>query len=96
MDTSPACISAPRTLDWSTISNPKRAREDVGGEDRPISKEMLELCDYIVPNESELKRNGTKQNKLNRIKTNRSETKGIKLSRIRVSNFLLIAKRSSV
>jgi sugar/nucleoside kinase (ribokinase family)/sugar phosphate isomerase/epimerase len=30
--------------------------QDVGGEDRPISKEMLELCDYIVPNESELKR----------------------------------------
>ena len=30
--------------------------QDVGGEDRPISKEMLRLCDYIVPNESELKR----------------------------------------
>jgi len=30
--------------------------QDIGGEDRPISKEMLELCDYIVPNESELKR----------------------------------------
>lgn len=30
--------------------------QDVGGEDRPISREMLELCDYIVPNESELKR----------------------------------------
>ena len=30
--------------------------QDVGGEDRPISKEMLELCDYIIPNESELKR----------------------------------------
>ncbi len=30
--------------------------QDVGGEDRSISKEMLELCDYIVPNESELKR----------------------------------------
>ncbi len=30
--------------------------QDVGGEDRPISEEMLQLCDYIVPNESELKR----------------------------------------
>ncbi len=30
--------------------------QDVGGEDRPISKEMLSLCDYIIPNESELKR----------------------------------------
>jgi ribokinase len=30
--------------------------QDVGGEDRPISSEMLGYCDYIVPNESELKR----------------------------------------
>ena len=30
--------------------------QDVGGEDRPISEEMYGLCDYIVPNESELKR----------------------------------------
>lgn len=30
--------------------------QDVGGEDRPITKEMLSLCDYIIPNESELKR----------------------------------------
>jgi sugar/nucleoside kinase (ribokinase family)/sugar phosphate isomerase/epimerase len=30
--------------------------QDVGGEDRPISREMLKLCDYLVPNESELKR----------------------------------------
>lgn len=30
--------------------------QDVGGEDRPISELMLGLCDYIVPNESELKR----------------------------------------
>lgn len=30
--------------------------QDVGGEDRPMSREMLELCDYVVPNESELKR----------------------------------------
>jgi sugar/nucleoside kinase (ribokinase family)/sugar phosphate isomerase/epimerase len=29
---------------------------DAGGEDRPISKEMLNVCDYLVPNESELKR----------------------------------------
>jgi sugar/nucleoside kinase (ribokinase family)/sugar phosphate isomerase/epimerase len=29
---------------------------DVGGEDRPISEPMLRLCDYLVPNESELKR----------------------------------------
>ena len=28
--------------------------QDVGGEDRPISSQMLQLCDYIVPNESEL------------------------------------------
>jgi sugar/nucleoside kinase (ribokinase family)/sugar phosphate isomerase/epimerase len=30
--------------------------QDVGGEDRPISRHMLKLCDYLVPNESELKR----------------------------------------
>ena len=30
--------------------------QDVGGEDRPMSRHMLELCDYLVPNESELKR----------------------------------------
>ena len=30
--------------------------QDLGGEDRPMSKQMMELCDYIVPNESELKR----------------------------------------
>ena len=29
---------------------------DGGGEDRPISSEMLELCDYIMPNEIELRR----------------------------------------
>jgi sugar/nucleoside kinase (ribokinase family)/sugar phosphate isomerase/epimerase len=29
---------------------------DGGGEDRPISPEMLRLCDYIMPNESELRR----------------------------------------
>jgi sugar/nucleoside kinase (ribokinase family)/sugar phosphate isomerase/epimerase len=28
--------------------------QDVGGEDRPISSEMLQLCDFILPNESEL------------------------------------------
>lgn len=28
--------------------------QDVGGEDRPISKEMMQACDYLVPNESEL------------------------------------------
>ena len=30
--------------------------QDVGGEDRSISKEMLQVCDYLVPNESELVR----------------------------------------
>jgi len=30
--------------------------QDVGGEDRSISREMLQLIDYIVPNESELQR----------------------------------------
>jgi sugar/nucleoside kinase (ribokinase family)/sugar phosphate isomerase/epimerase len=30
--------------------------QDVGGEDRPMSREMLEHCDYLIPNESELKR----------------------------------------
>jgi sugar/nucleoside kinase (ribokinase family)/sugar phosphate isomerase/epimerase len=30
--------------------------QDVGGEDRPMTREMLELCDYVVPNESELQR----------------------------------------
>ena len=30
--------------------------QDIGGEDRSISPEMLQLCDYIVPNESELNR----------------------------------------
>jgi ribokinase len=28
--------------------------QDVGGEDRPISSEMLQLCDFVIPNESEL------------------------------------------
>jgi ribokinase len=30
--------------------------QDVGGQERPISRQMLELCDYLVPNESELNR----------------------------------------
>jgi ribokinase len=30
--------------------------QDVGGEDRPISSELLQCCDYLIPNESELKR----------------------------------------
>lgn len=30
--------------------------QDAGGEDRPISEEMLQCCDYLIPNESELKR----------------------------------------
>jgi sugar/nucleoside kinase (ribokinase family)/sugar phosphate isomerase/epimerase len=30
--------------------------QDVGGEDRPISKEHLQRCHYIIPNETELKR----------------------------------------
>ena len=30
--------------------------QDVGGEDRSISREMLECCDFLVPNESELER----------------------------------------
>jgi len=30
--------------------------QDVGGEDRPMSEEMISLCDYIIPNQSELKR----------------------------------------
>ena len=30
--------------------------QDVGGEDRPISRDMLECCDFLVPNESELER----------------------------------------
>lgn len=30
--------------------------QDIGGEERPMSKEMLSLCDYIMPNESELLR----------------------------------------
>lgn len=30
--------------------------QDVGGEDRPMSREMMQLCDYLIPNESELKR----------------------------------------
>jgi sugar/nucleoside kinase (ribokinase family)/sugar phosphate isomerase/epimerase len=29
---------------------------DCGGEDRPISPEMLQLCDFVMPNESELRR----------------------------------------
>lgn len=28
--------------------------QDGGGEDRPISSEMLQLCDFVIPNESEL------------------------------------------
>ena len=41
----------------------KRAREvgvvvmqDVGGEDRPMDEAMMSLCDYIIPNASELNR----------------------------------------
>ena len=41
----------------------KRAREvgvvvmqDVGGEDRPMDEAMMSLCDYILPNKSELNR----------------------------------------
>lgn len=30
--------------------------QDVGGEDRPISSDMLDRCDYLIPNETELKR----------------------------------------
>lgn len=30
--------------------------QDIGGEERPITSEMLSLCDYLVPNLSELKR----------------------------------------
>lgn len=29
---------------------------DIGGEDRPITSELLSLCDYVMPNESELLR----------------------------------------
>ena len=30
--------------------------QDIGGEDRPMTSEMLSLCDYVMPNESELMR----------------------------------------
>lgn len=30
--------------------------QDVGGEDRPITRDMLQVCDYLMPNESELRR----------------------------------------
>mmetsp|Transcript_20905 Transcript_20905/g.31668 ORF Transcript_20905/g.31668 Transcript_20905/m.31668 type:complete len:707 (+) Transcript_20905:123-2243(+) len=30
--------------------------QDVGGDDRPISESMLKLCNYLMPNESELNR----------------------------------------
>lgn len=30
--------------------------QDIGGEDRSISKQMMSLCDYIIPNQSELTR----------------------------------------
>jgi len=30
--------------------------QDVGGEDRPMSREMLEICDFLTPNASELQR----------------------------------------
>jgi sugar/nucleoside kinase (ribokinase family)/sugar phosphate isomerase/epimerase len=62
----PECVNlliASCVKDYNNNKNNKRDSDDkievfqdVGGEDRPISKEMLELCDYIVPNESELKR----------------------------------------
>jgi len=29
---------------------------DVGGEDRPMSRDLLECCDYLIPNETELER----------------------------------------
>jgi len=30
--------------------------QDIGGEDRTMSREMMEACDYLIPNESELLR----------------------------------------
>ena len=30
--------------------------QDIGGEERDMSREMMELCDYLIPNESEFKR----------------------------------------
>mmetsp|Transcript_13229 Transcript_13229/g.18729 ORF Transcript_13229/g.18729 Transcript_13229/m.18729 type:complete len:722 (-) Transcript_13229:1969-4134(-) len=30
--------------------------QDIGGEDRPMDREMMQLCDYIIPNETELDR----------------------------------------
>ena len=30
--------------------------QDIGGEDRPMTTEMMSLCDYLIPNETELKR----------------------------------------
>jgi len=30
--------------------------QDIGGEERPMSQEMMSLCDYIMPNHTELKR----------------------------------------
>ena len=29
---------------------------DIGGEERPMDRKMMESCDYLIPNESELKR----------------------------------------
>ena len=30
--------------------------QDIGGEERPMDREMMEACDYLIPNESELLR----------------------------------------
>ena len=44
-----------------TVHNKKKSSDcqtivlqDIGGEDRPMSSEMLSVCDYIMPNETEL------------------------------------------
>eukprot|EP00536_Pseudo-nitzschia_multiseries_P014831 jgi/Psemu1/262456/estExt_Genewise1Plus.C_7730007 len=44
-----SCNDAPS---WTPIV----VYQDAGGEDRPISEEMLSLCDFLVPNESEARR----------------------------------------
>ena len=48
--------------------------QDIGGEDRPMSTEMLELCDFIVPNESELKRLVKSSSSSSRSHSTKSDT----------------------
>ena len=59
-----SCVLLQREVpEYVNLRIAKRAKElgvmvmqDVGGEDRPMNEAMMRLCDYIIPNASELNR----------------------------------------